>query len=136
MRIKNTRELENILKSAHAKDFEAFYESNKESLMTEQASFSTYMKDLIKEKKMTQQSVFLKADIPERYGYKILSGEKHTKQRDTILRICYAAELTLGETQEALKMIVFNDRPGSIIDVNELLKRYGLEPLRTSGFYE
>ena len=140
MRIKNTRELENILKSAHAKDFEAFYESNKESLMTEQASFSTYMKDLIKEKKMT-------------YGYKILSGEKHTKQRDTILRICYAAELTLGETQEALKkyempqlyakmprdallMIVFNDRPGSIIDVNELLKRYGLEPLRTSGFYE
>lgn len=61
--------------------------------------------------------------------------------------------LTLGETQEALKkyempqlyakmprdallMIVFNDRPGSIIDVNELLKRYGLEPLRTSGFYE
>ena len=33
-------------------------------------------------------------------------------------------------------MIVFNDRPGSIIDVNELLKRYGLEPLRTSGFYE
>ena len=153
MRIKNTRELENILKSAHAKDFEAFYESNKESLMTEQASFSTYMKDLIKEKKMTQQSVFLKADIPERYGYKILSGEKHTKQRDTILRICYAAELTLGETQEALKkyempqlyakiprdallMIVFNDRPGSIIDVNELLKRYGLESLRTSGFYE
>ena len=50
MRIKNTRELENILKSAHAKDFEAFYESNKESLMTEQASFSTYMKDLIKGK--------------------------------------------------------------------------------------
>ena len=153
MRIKNTRELENILKSAHPKDFEAFYESNKESLMTEQASFSTYMKDLIKEKKMTQQSVFLKADIPERYGYKILSGEKHTKQRDTILRICYAAELTLGETQEALKkyempqlyakmprdallMIIFNERPGSIIDVNELLKRNGLEPLRTSGFSE
>ena len=111
------------------------------------------MKNIFREKKMTQQMVFLKADIPERYGYKILSGEKHTKQRDTILRICYAAELTLEETQEALKkyempqlyakmprdallMIIFNERPGSIIDVNELLKRNGLKPLHTSGFSE
>ncbi len=150
MRIKNTRELENILKSAHAKDFEAFYESNKESLMTEQASFSTYMKDLIKEKKMTQQSVFLKADIPERYGYKLLSGEKRTRQRDVILRICYAAKFSLAETQRALKkyempelyakvprdallMIAFNERPGSILDVNDLLNQKGLQPLRTSG---
>lgn len=94
--------------------------------------------------------MFLNADIPERYGYKLLSGEKHTKQRDVILRICYAAELTLEETQRALKkyempelyaklprdallMIMFNERPGSIIDVNALLKENGMEPLRTSG---
>ena len=32
----------------------------------------------IVEKGITQQTVFLKADIPERYGYKLLSGEKHT----------------------------------------------------------
>ena len=50
--------------------------------------------------------VFLKADIPERYGYKLLSGEKHTKQRDVILRICYAAEFTLKETQRALRKYV------------------------------
>lgn len=36
----------------------------------------------------------MKADIPERYGYKLLSGEKHTRQRDVILRICYAAGLS------------------------------------------
>ena len=100
-----------------------------------------------------QQTVFLNADIPERYGYKLLSGEKHTKQRDVILRICYASELTLGETQRALKkyempelyakiprdafmMIMFNDRPGSILDVNVLLKRNGMEPLRTSGLQD
>lgn len=153
MRKKNTRELENILEGAHTKDFAIFYENNRESMMTEQESFPVYMKNIFREKKMTQQMIFLKADIPERYGYKILSGEKHTKQRDTILRICYAAELTLEETQEALKkyempqlyakmprdallMIIFNERPGSIIDVNELLKRNGLEPLRTSGFSE
>ena len=102
---------------------------------------------------MKQQTVFLHADIPERYGYKLLSGEKHTRQRDVILRICYAGKLTLEETQRALEkyempplypkiprdaflMIIFNERPGSIIEVNELLKDQGLEPLRTSGYQE
>ena len=117
---------------------------------TSEEAFSLYMKELLAEKKIKQQTVFLNADIPERYGYKLLSGEKHTKQRDVILRICYAAELTLEETQRALKkyempelyaklprdallMIMFNERPGSIIDVNALLKENGMEPLRTSG---
>ena len=30
-------------------------------------------------------------------------------------------------------MIVFNERPGSILDVNDLLNQKGLQPLRTSG---
>ena len=34
--------------------------------------------------------------------YKLISGEKQTQQRDTILRICLAAEFTLVEAQEAL----------------------------------
>jgi hypothetical protein len=107
----------------------------------------------MREKGITQQIAFLKADIPERYGYKLLSGEKHTRQRDIILRICYAAEFTLKETQRALRkygmpelyakiprdallMIAFNERPGSIIDVNALLKENGMEALRTSGIQE
>lgn len=82
-----------------------------------------------------------------------ISGEKHTKQRDVIVRICYAAEFTLSETQrafrkygmaelyakderDALIMIAFNERPGSIIDVNTMLKSHGLQPLRTSGVQE
>ena len=102
---------------------------------------------------MTQQMLFLKADIPERYGYKLLSGEKHTRQRDIILRICYAAELTLDQTQSALRkyempqlyakiprdallMLIFQERPGGIIEVNELLKEKGMDMLRTSGVQE
>ena len=92
-------------------------------------------------------------DIPEKYGYKLLSGEKHTRQRDIILRICYAAELTLEQTQRALRkyempqlyakiprdallMLIFKDRPGGIIEVNELLSKNGMEMLRTSGVQE
>lgn len=122
-------------------------------MINESNSFFEYMKEIIKEKGLTQQQVFLFADIPERYGYKLLTGEKHTRQRDVILRICYAAELSLAETQRALKkykmpelyakiprdallMIMFNERPGSIIEVNSYLKQNGMEPLRSSGLQD
>jgi hypothetical protein len=150
MNEKRTEELKNVLGQTHLSDFDKYCKENKESLITESNDFSTYIKEIISARGLTQQNVFLKADIPERYGYKILSGEKHTKQRDVILRICYAAELSLDETQRALKkyempelyakiprdallMIIFNERPGSIIDVNSVLKKNGMEPLRTSG---
>lgn len=153
MKEKDTQELTAILGSIHLSDFDSYRANQKNNLDIETFAFSEYMKTLIKEKGCSQQLVFLRADIPERYGYKPLSGEKHTRQRDVILRICYAAELTLEETQRALRkyemptlyakiprdaflMIIFKDRPGGIIDVNEALKSNGLEPLRTSGMQE
>ena len=75
-----------------------------------------------------------------------------TKQRDVILRICYAAEFTLQETQKALRlyrmdtlyardprdalMTCFNMRQGSLSDLNDLLVRNGFEALRSSGKQE
>lgn len=153
MNEKSTSELEEVLKSTHLKDFSGYCKNNKESVIDDEKVFVEYFKSLFKEKGVSQQKVFLMADIPERYGYKLLSGEKRTRQRDVILRICYAAEFTLNETQRALKkygmpqlypkvprdallMIAFNERPGSIIDVNALLKENGMPPLRTSGLQE
>lgn len=145
---KNTEELEKILQSTHIKNFDAYCKENKECLTD--GDFTVYMKNIFIEKKLTQQVVFLRADIPERYGYKLLSGEKRTRQRDIILRICYAAEMSLAQTQRALKkyempelyaklsrdallMIIFNERPGDIIEVNEILREHKMEALRTSG---
>lgn len=150
---KNTNDLKEVLGRTHLSEFDKYCNENKDSMNNSEDSFSIYIKDLLAHKGITQQSVFLNADIPERYGYKLLSGEKHTKQRDVILRICYAAELSLNETQRALKkyempelypkiprdalmMIIFNERPGSILDVNALLKKNGMEPLRTSGLQD
>ena len=78
---KNTQELENILGSTHSKNFELFRKIHKESLINEEDAFSTYVKDLIKSRGLTQQNVFLKADIPEQYGYKILSGKTYKTER-------------------------------------------------------
>lgn len=153
MKEKNTNELVNVLKCTHLRNFDDYCKNNQESLLENANTFSNYVKNLIKEKGLSQQIVFLKADIPERYGYKLLSGEKRTKQRDVILRICYAANFTLEETQRSLKkyemaelyakiprdallMIAFNERPGSILDVNAILKKNGMPPLRTSGLQE
>ncbi len=153
MQEKDTNELENTLGKTHLSDYDKYLKNNKDSMLAESNSFSTYVKELMNKKGIKQQEVFLKADVPERYGYKLLSGEKHTKQRDVIVRICYAAEFTLSETQrtlrkygmaelyakderDALIMIAFNERPGSIIDVNTMLKTHGLQPLRTSGVQE
>ncbi|MCR5272704.1 MAG: hypothetical protein K6E13_06955 [Lachnospiraceae bacterium] len=153
MKEKNTEELENILGKTHINEFSSYCDNNKESILSEENSFYVYIKEIMSRNKLSQQNVFLKADIPERYGYKLLSGEKHTKQRDVILRICYAAELSLEETQRALEkygmaklyakiprdafiMIAFNERPGSIIEVNTFMKENKMEPLRTSGVQE
>lgn len=150
---KKTQELENILENTHIRGFDLYCKDNSDSMITSKEAFSSYMKNIFKRKKLTQQVIFLKADIPERYGYKLLSGEKHTKQRDVILRICYAAEMSLEETQRALRiyempelyakiprdallMIIFNERPGSIIEVNALLKEHGMEVLRSSGLQD
>lgn len=147
---KTTAKLENILKSAYTFEAGKYLKENEESLLREEKRFSAYMKKLIKEKNLRQQDIFIQADVPERYGYKILSEEKHTRQRDVVLRICYAAELTLEETQHALMlygmsplyariprdavlMIAFNRHSGNILDVNAMLKEQGLELLRTSG---
>ena len=147
---KDTNELEKVLGKTHPSDISAYMEANKEVLIPETGVFGKYIKEIIKEKDITQQQVFLDADIPERYGYKLLSEEKHTRQRDIILRICYAAKLSVEETQTALKlyrmpclyaknirdallMTCLSNRPGTIIDVNTYLKANGLTPLKTSG---
>ena len=153
MSSKSTDELEKILNNTHINDLGDYFEENEDSFLSEDRPFSDYMHDMIKAKKLKQQDIFLDADIPERYGYKLISEEKHTKQRDVILRLCYAAKLNLSETQKALKiygmpqlyakiprdaciMVAFNERPGSIQDVNQFLIDNGMPELRESGTLE
>ena len=153
MNKKNTEELEKILKSTHVTELQLYLSDNGENIVTSKRHFSDYIRELIKAKGLKQQEVFLEADIPERYGYKLITEEKRTRQRDVILRLCYAAQMTLEETQKALKyyrmpelyariprdaliMIALNERPGSIIDVNTFLKKNGMEVLRSSGVQE
>ena len=92
--------------------------------------------------------MFLAADLPERYGYKLISEQKHTTQRDTILRLCLAARFDLNETDEALILygmaslhariprdaafiVAFQNRVYDIHDVDAILRENDLPPFFT-----
>ena len=93
-----------------------------------------------------QQNIFLAADLPERYGYRLISEEKHTRRRDTILRLCLAASLSAEEVQEALilygmaplhprfprdaaLLAAIHNRLYDVHEVDALLRNNGFPPL-------
>ena len=145
---KTTRELEDILLNSHSDQIDDYFlDESKEFLNT---SFGDYFRDVLLTKKISQKVLFTDADISDKYGYKLISGEKHTNQRDVIIRLCYAGDFTLVETQRALKLYgmaplyarikrdallitAFNEKKKNIIDLNHYLKKNGEKPLKGSG---
>ncbi len=141
-----SRRLNEELLSVGTGDLSDFLEQHKEDLITGQRPFADYMRMKFREKGILQQNVFLAADLSENYGYKLIAEEKHTRQRDTVLRLCLAARFRLEEVQEAL--ILYGMAPlhgrfprdavltvavqNGIYDlcaVNRLLESCGLAPL-------
>ena len=101
---KTTGTLTDILKKTSPDKVGQYIEENAEEMFFDPRPFSAYMRSLIREKGVRLQDVFLLADISEGYGYKLISGEKHTKQRDVILKLCLSSRFSLVEIQRALKL--------------------------------
>ncbi len=121
---------------------------NADMLVHSERPFADYMRMKFREKGMQQQDIFLAADLSERYGYKLISEEKHTTSRDTILRICLAARFDEIETDEALTLygmaplhvrnprdvafiVAINNRIFDIHDVDAILRENDLPPFLT-----
>lgn len=145
----DTGDLEKVLGSTHSTDFGKYVEDNKDSMINMSNDFSNDIREHLSDGNLTQKELFMIADIPERYGYKLLSGEKTTRKRDVILRLTIAAGLTLKETQrmlhkyelpelyakinrDALIMIAINEKK-TILETNELLLANGFEALERPG---
>ncbi len=80
----------------------AYLREHERELYSAPRPFAAYMRAKFREKGMLQQDIFLAADLSENYGYKLIAEEKHTVNRDVILRLCLAARFSVDETQEAL----------------------------------
>ena len=124
----------------------SFFERHREEFITDPRPFADYMRRKIDEKGLLRQNVFLAADLSEGYGYKLLSEEKRTRQRDTILRLCLAAGLRPEELREALilygmaplharflrdavLLAALGSRVYELSAVNRLLTAHGQAPL-------
>ena len=129
-------------------DFPAYLARNEKEMIRSKHPWADYMRAKFREHGILQQNVFLAADLSEKSGYKLIGEQKHTYQRDTILRICLAAEFTLEETQEALILygmaplywriprdaafiVAFHNRIYDIHDVDDILRKNDLPPFLT-----
>lgn len=144
-----TDKLDSVLKSVKPENIDEYFRQNEEKLYSSGKPFADYFRQCIRSKGILRQEVFIRADISEGYGYKIVSEEKHTKQRDLILRLCLAARFTMDEIQRALKlygmsplysrmprdavlMVAINKGIYEIDEVNDLLKENGMPELKGS----
>ena len=109
-------------------------------------TFVQYMDELLAGKGLKRQEVLLRADLPQNYGYKLLTGEAHTTGRDKLLRLCLAMELSLKQTQRVLRLYggselypkvprdvvliaAIGRRQWDIYEISRELQAAGLEPL-------
>ena len=101
---KPTEELEELLERTSPGELNAYLKDNARYLADEKKAFYYYMKDMLEEHRVKLKDVYSFAGVSESYGSKILTMEKHTTDRDLILRFCIAGHLLLDETNRALKL--------------------------------
>ena len=104
MQNKPTDELNEILKKTHPDDLDAYLRENSRYMADERKGFYYYMKDVLEQKGIKLKDVYSFAGLSESYGSKIVTMEKHSKDRDLILRLCIAGHFNWDETSRALKL--------------------------------
>ena len=127
---------------------ESYLKDNSKYMADEKKAFYYYMKDVLDEKNIKLKDVYSFAGVTESYGSKIVTMEKHTKDRDLIIRLCLAGHFNWDETNRALKLyglselyakdprdaciiVAVNNRIFDMYEIDEMLIRQGLRKLTT-----
>ena len=146
MEEKLTTELDKILENTRPEQLSQYLDRNRSHLADEKRGFYYFMANTLAEKNIRMKDVFSFAGVSESYGSKIISMEKHTRQRDLILRLCIAGHFTLQEINRALKLygvselyardprdaciiVAVNNRIYDLGRIDELLEEQGFEKL-------
>ncbi len=148
MQKKPTDELNALLENMKPNQLDAYFKDNEKYMADEKKAFYYYMKAVLDEKNVKLKDVYSFAGVTESYGSKILTMEKHTKDRDLIIRFCIAGHFNWDETSRALKLyglnelyakdprdavliVAINNRIFNLYDIDEMLLEHGLERLTT-----
>ena len=145
---KPTDELNSLLENMKPDDLDSYLSDNSKYLVEGPKAFYYYMKNVLDSKNIRLKDVYSFAGVSESYGSKIISQEKHTTDRDLIIRFCVAGHFTWDETSRALKLYGMNElyakyprdaclivaiknRLYSMSDIDELLLKQGFKKLTT-----
>ena len=145
---KSTYEVEELLSNMKPAELGSFYKENRSSMVDDKKAFYYYMKDITESKNIMFKEMYLFAGVSESYGEKIIRMEKHTKNRDLIIRLCIAGHLSLVEINKALKLygmnplyskdkrdacliVAVNNRIYDLYEIDNILEKQGLQILTT-----
>ncbi len=146
MHQKPTDELDKQLENTKPEQLAGYYKENDKYMPDDEKGFYYYMKDVIESKNILLKDIYLQAGVSEKYGSKILFGEKHTKNRDLIIRLCIAGHFSLNEINRALKIyemsplyskdrrdaaiiVAVNNRKYDMDEIDDILQQQGLDKL-------
>lgn len=149
---KPTTELDKILENTSPGQLNNYYKENSSSL-AEGKAFYYYMKDTIESKRILLKDVYSFAGVTESWGGKILTMERHTKNRDMIIRLCVAGHFSLDETNRALKLygmtelysriprdscliVAIHNRKYDLAEIDEMLENSGFKRLSVDEIKE
>ena len=157
MQEKSTDELDAQLRNTTPDCMDKYYKENRYYIAETSKAFTYYMKDVIDKKnlafchsKLYYKDIYSFAGVSESYGEKILNMEKHTKNRDLIIRFCVAGRFQLNEINTALKLygmkplyakdkrdaciiVAINNRKYDLGDIDDMLVKNGLLKLSADG---
>ena len=103
-----TEELDKILSDTKPGKIGEYISENNKYLADDKKGFYYYYRDVLDSKHILLKDIYAKVGVTESYGSKIISMEKHTKNRDLIIRLCIAGHFSLDEINRALKLYGFN----------------------------
>ena len=146
MQEKSTNELDEMLENMKPSELSGFYKENSKYLSDDKKAFYYYFKDVIDSKNIMLKDVYSFAYVSESWGSKIISTERHTTNRDLILRLCIAGHFTLEEINRALKLygmtplyakdrrdasiiVAINNRIYDLSDLDDVLVKQGFSKL-------
>lgn len=108
-------------------------------------TFSNYLRDLIKQKGLTEVEVYKKAHLDRRIFSKLRNVRSYKPSERTVLAIAFAMELDIEEAEELLSkcgyalspyykldLIIrffFENHIYDLFTINEILEHYGFQPL-------
>lgn len=148
MQKKSTNELNDLLENMKPDQLDSYLKDNSKYMADEKKAFYYYMKDVLDEKNIKLKDVYSFAGVTESYGSKIVTMEKHTKDRDLIIRLCLAGHFNWDETNRALKLyglselyaknardacliVAINNRVFDLYEIDEMLIKQGLKKIST-----